>query len=126
MRRSGVLALTAAIGLSLAAPALAGHGHGNGPKNKTKPPKPATYLVGSAIRSIDPTPEMLADDFYLGGFGLGSGKVGNTVDPRQVSPSLQAQDAHLATGILNGGAPGYGVAVRALTIGDGAHAITLA
>ncbi|MDQ1689800.1 MAG: hypothetical protein QOK42_2775 [Frankiaceae bacterium] len=118
MRRTAVLALTTALGLSLAAPALAGHGHGNGPKHKDKA---ATYYVGSAIRSINPTPEMLADNFYLGGFGLGSGKIGNAVDP-----GVYAQEPHLATGILNGGAPGYGVAVRALAIGDGRHTITLA
>ena len=40
--------------------------------------RPAIYLVGGAAESINPTDAMLANnDFYLGGFGFGSGHPGN-------------------------------------------------
>src|SRR3954452_14352760 len=83
--------------------------------------RPARYTLGADVQSIDPTPAMLADGFYLGGYGLGSGKALNTV---------QVIDGRAATGILkdplfpNGLADG--VHVRSVVIGDGKHAIALA
>jgi hypothetical protein len=131
MRRTGVLALTAAVALSLAAPALANHDHGKGKSkdnhgsgsgtDKPKPPPPATYYVGAAIQSINPTADMLKEDFYLGGFGLSSGKVGTQVDP-----GVYVEKPHKAIGVLGDLANGYGVAVRALAVGDGAHTAILA
>ena len=103
-------------------------GHsGGGDKPWPPTPRPTRYLVGGATRSINPTGDMLADKggFYLGGFGLGSGKAGGQVDLSQQDPT-GAIESHQATGILNNGAPGYGVAVRAMAVGDGHHAIVLA
>jgi hypothetical protein len=83
--------------------------------------RPARYTLGADVQSIDPTPAMLADDFYLGGYGLGSGKAAGQV---------QVIDGRAATGILkdpqfpNGLADG--VHVRSVVIGDGKHAIALA
>lgn len=127
MRRSSVLALAAAVAVSVAGPALAGHDNGNGKskdrgdKGKAPQPKPALYLAGGAVRSIDPTPEMLTQDFYLGGYGLSSGKVGNVVEP-----PVGVTEGRKATGILGGGANGYGASVRAVAFGDGKTVITLA
>lgn len=124
MRRSAVLALAAALAVSVAGPALAGHDNGNGKskdKGKGHKPKPALYLAGAAVRSIDPTPEMLAQDFYLGGYGLSSGKVGNAVEP-----PVSLTEGRKATGILGGGANGYGSSVRVVAFGDGTSVVTLA
>lgn len=129
MRRSAVLALAAAVALSVAAPALATHDRGEGKshdsaaKDKHKGPKvkPTRYLAGAAVRSIDPTPQMLAQDFYLGGYGLSSGKVGNAVEP-----PVGVTKGRKATGILGGGANGYGSSVRVVAFGDGSRVITLA
>lgn len=124
MRRSAVLAVAATTALALAGPAIASHDHGNGKsqdgRSKAKP-KPARYLAGAAVRSIDPTPEMLAQDFYLGGYGLSSGKVGNAVEP-----PVAVTEGRKATGILGDGANGYGSSVRVVAFGDGTHVITLA
>jgi hypothetical protein len=111
--RSSRIALGVALlaGLGLAVPATAG--------------KPAAfqgaYLVGAAVESISPTPAMIkAGDFYLGGYGLGSGKVLNRV------PLI---DGRAATGVLkdpmfrNGLADG--VHVRSIAIGAGGNAIVL-
>jgi hypothetical protein len=84
-------------------------------------PKASRYTMGADVESIDPTPAMLADDFYLGGYGLGSGKAANQV---------KVLDGRAATGILkdpmfpNGLA--NGVHVRSVVIGDGEHAMALA
>ncbi|MCU1623007.1 MAG: hypothetical protein JWL79_1852 [Frankiales bacterium] len=83
--------------------------------------KAARYTLGADVESINPTAAMLADDFYLGGYGLGSGKVANQV---------KVIDGRAATGILRD--PMFpdgladGVHVRSVVIGDGRHAIALA
>jgi hypothetical protein len=76
----------------------------------------STYLVGADTQSINPTPEMISgDDFYLGGYGLSSGRPANQTS----LPSVTG--ARSATGIL-----GNGVASRALVVSDGKTAVTLA
>jgi hypothetical protein len=88
--------------------------------------KPASatrhYTMGAAVESIDPTAAQIAKgDFFLGGYGLGSGRALNQV---------KVIDGRAATGILkdpmfrNGLADG--VHVRAVVLGDGAHAMALA
>ena len=73
----------------------------------------ATYLVGAAVESINPTPAMIATkQVYLGGYGLSSGTVAGAVP---------VTDGRYATGIL-----GDGVHSRALAISDGSKAIVLA
>jgi hypothetical protein len=73
-----------------------------------KPPKPAIYLVGGGVESINPTPDMLANnDFYLGGYGFSSGHPGN------VTALPSATGARFATGIL-----GDGVHSRAFAVSD--------
>jgi hypothetical protein len=73
-----------------------------------KPPKPAIYLVGGGVESINPTPDMLANnDFYLGGYGFSSGHPGN------VTALSSATGARFATGIL-----GDGVHSRAFAVSD--------
>lgn len=85
----------------------------------TKGPAPARYFVGAAQRSIDPTPAMIATkSFYLGGYGLGNGKVAGAQSP--------TGPGRFATGVLNKGKDGYGSNVRAIVIGDGTNAIALA
>ncbi len=60
-----------------------------------KPAKPAIYLVGGAVESINPTDAMLAgQDFYLGGYGFASGHPGNVT----ALPSVTG--GRFATGIL--------------------------
>lgn len=108
-----VLAL--GIGLSAGVPAArAGEcpPAGSVPAN---PPErvPATYLVGAAEESINPTPEMIATNrFYLGGYGLGSGEVGGVVP---------LYDGRAATGILR-----EGVFTRAMAVSDRTTAIVTA
>ena len=61
----------------------------------TKPAKPAIYLVGGGVESINPTADMLANqDFYLGGYGFASGHPGN------VTALPSATGGRYATGIL--------------------------
>jgi hypothetical protein len=68
----------------------AGYAAAHGPH-----PKPAIYLVGGGIESINPTSDMLAnDDFYLGGYGFASGHPGN------VTALPSATGGRFATGIL--------------------------
>jgi hypothetical protein len=112
MRRSTALlagALVAAV--AVAVPASAGSRHVS----------PSRYTLGADVESINPTPAMLADEFYLGGYGLGSGKAAGQV---------QVIDGRAATGILKDAAFPNGLAdgvhVRAAVIGDGKHAIALA
>ena len=82
---------------------------GHGP-----PSKPAVYLVGGGVASINPTPDMLANnDFYLGGYGFGDFKVANQQIP--------TTSGRLATGILGDGAHS-----RALAVSDGSSTIVLA
>jgi hypothetical protein len=79
------------------------------------------YLVGADVQSINPTTAMIkAGDFYLGGYGLGSGKALNKV------PLIEGR---AATGILkdplfkNGLADGSHV--RSIVIGAGGKAMVL-
>jgi hypothetical protein len=74
---------------------------------------PSTYLVGAAVESINPSPELIASkQVFLGGYGLSSGTVGGAV------PLF---DGRFATGIL-----GEGVSSRALAVSDGTTAIVTA
>jgi hypothetical protein len=60
-----------------------------------KPAKPAIYLVGGDVESINPTADMLAnEDFYLGGYGFASGHPGN------VTALPSPLGGRFATGIL--------------------------
>ena len=105
--RAGGLALVLAVAGALAAPpALAA-------RDRHAGPAPSTYLVGADEESLNPSAAMLRTGaFYLGGYGLGDGRVGGLV---QVLPG------RAATGIL-----GTGVHTRALAISDGATAIVTA
>ena len=114
MRRTRpVLAAVALVALTLALPqAQAGKA----------PAKHASYALGAAVESIDPSAaQIAAGDFYLGGYGLGSGKVANQV---------KVLDGRAATGILRDAAFPNGLAdgvhVRAVVLGDGTHALALA
>ncbi|HET6869071.1 MAG TPA: hypothetical protein VFH80_24380, partial [Solirubrobacteraceae bacterium] len=82
--------------------------------------RPAVYLVGGAAESINPTNDMLFNqgDFNLGGFGFGSGKVGNAAGVPGVTDVFAGRTA---TGIL-----ADGVHSRAFSVSDGAHTIVLA
>jgi hypothetical protein len=74
-----------------------GHDHGA---------KPAIYLVGGGVESINPTPDMLANqDFYLGGYGFASGHPGN------ITALPSATGGRFATGILGDGAHSRAFAV---------------
>ncbi|MDT7570467.1 MAG: hypothetical protein QOE05_641 [Actinomycetota bacterium] len=119
LRMSSVVALVAALALAggvaalPARPAAAACDDAHGQPVPVPTVAAATYLVGADVESINPTAAMIATKaFYLGGYGLSSGKVGNTV------PVI---DGRLATGIL-----GEGVHSRAIAISDGAKAIVLA
>jgi hypothetical protein len=95
---------------------------------------PATYLVGGDVESINPTPAMLANqDFFLGGYGFGSGRPGNAVNVPGASDALGNR---FATGILgddsfnrfpspDGTAESDGSHVRAFSVSGGAHTIVL-
>jgi hypothetical protein len=112
-RRTAFIAAAVAVGGILVPAALAQPGKG---------PKPAVYLVGGAVESINPTAAMLAnDDFYLGGYGFSSTKVANQVAlPEQVAGAA-GLEPRFATGIL-----GDGVHSRAFAVSDRAHTIVLA
>ena len=115
-RSIALLALAAAA--CLAAPAALA-----APKApKTKHVFHGDYRLGAAVESINPTAaQIAADDFFLGGYGLGSGRALNRV---------KVTDGRSATGILkdpvfpDGSADG--VHVRAVVIGTGKQAIALA
>lgn len=80
--------------------------------------QPGAYSVGAAMRSINPTAQMIADgEIHLGGFGLAGGET--VAGPPIVAPRL-------ATGILDDGVGTPGASTRALVVSDGAQAITLA
>ena len=84
-----------------------------------KPKDAAVYLVGGAARSINPPAEMIkAGNFFLGGYGLGSGRLANRPE-LQTPASLDGP--RTADGIL-----GNGIASRALAVSDGARTIVLA
>ena len=70
-RGARTLALVAAVAL-LATGIVAAHAD---PK-RPAPKEAAVYLVGGAARSINPPAEMIAaGNFFLGGYGLGSGRL---------------------------------------------------
>lgn len=97
---------------SPAAPAGAA-GSSAAPAASSTPAEPATYLVGAAVESINPTRAMLdSGEFYLGGYGLSNGKVAGT---------LSYADGRKATGILRDG-----VHSRALAVSDGSRALVTA
>jgi hypothetical protein len=81
--------------------------------------RPAIYLVGGAAESINPTDDMLfkQGDFNLGGFGFGSGKIGNVAGVPGVTDVFAGRTA---TGIL-----ADGVHSRAFAVSDGAHTMVL-
>ena len=83
--------------------------------------KASRYTLGADVESINPTKAMIDAEFYLGGYGLGSGKAAGQV---------QVIDGRAATGILRDPAFPNGLAdgvhVRAVVIGDGKHALALA
>ncbi|MBV8692118.1 MAG: hypothetical protein JOY57_10705 [Actinobacteria bacterium] len=84
-----------------------------------KPKDAAVYLVGGAARSINPPAEMIkAGNFFLGGYGLGSGRIANQA-ALQTPASLDGP--RTADGIL-----GNGISTRALAVSDGQRAIVLA
>jgi hypothetical protein len=95
---------------------------------------PATYLVGGDVESINPTPAMLANnDFFLGGYGFGSGRPGNVVNVPGASDALGNR---FATGILgdnsfnrfpstDGTAESDGSHVRAFSVSGGGHTIVM-
>jgi hypothetical protein len=119
-----VAALAAAAPLALADRPAANPGKGHG---KGKAHRPA-YLLGAAVESIDPTQaQVAAGDFYLGGYGLASGKVANQVPVPGVTEAVG--DRH-ATGVLVDPAfPNHladGVHVRAVVVGAGKQAVALA
>lgn len=108
MRRRLALLCSAALVGGLAVPAFA---VGQGPP----PPRPATYLVGGGVESINPTPAMLAGNaFYLGGYGFSDYKLANQVQAPTTS-------GRFATGIL-----GDGVHSRAFAVSDRKATIVLA
>jgi len=86
-------------------------------------PAYAGYTAGADVKSIDPTPEMIAsENFFLGGYGFGSGRLLN-----QKALQTPLIDPRLATGIMDQSIlPGCGVSVRAVAFGDGANALVLA
>src|SRR3954454_9209004 len=97
-------------------------------------PKAAGYLVGGDVESINPTAAMLANnDFFLGGYGFGSGRPGNAVNVPGASDALGNR---FATGILgdhsynqfpsaDGTAESDGVHSRAFAVSGGKHTIVL-
>lgn len=112
-RRTALVAAAVVAGGVLVPVALAQPGNGH---------KPAIYLVGGGVRDINPTDAMLAaDDFYLGGYGFSSTKVGNQVAlPSQVTEAADLAP-RFATGILGDGAHS-----RAFAVSDGKATVVLA
>src|ERR1043166_9741798 len=76
------------------------------------------YTAGAAVESIDPTPEMIASKhFFLGGYGLGSGRVLNRQELQ--TPLIEPRFATDVMSCLT--LPGCDVHSRAVAFGDGAH-----
>lgn len=107
--------------LALATPAALAGGPNNNGKDNGKGHH-GHYLLGAAVESIDPTDaQIAAGDFYLGGYGLGSGKAANQVAVIDGRPALGIlRDPAFPDGSADG------VHVRAVVIGAGTHAIALA
>jgi MYXO-CTERM domain-containing protein len=80
-----------------------------------------TWYAGGATESIAPTQAMIdTHEFYLGGFGFGSGK---TLINDYISAFPQYTSGRAATSVMPGA---YGPSVRAMAIGDGKHAMVTA
>ena len=111
VRVAGVIALTAMAALAIPATAAA-------PRVRFQ----GAYQLGAAVESINPTPAMIkAGDFYLGGYGLGSGKALNQVKIIDGRPALGIlRDPMFRNGLADG------VHVRSVVIGAGGNAIALA
>src|SRR4051794_11617594 len=108
----GAVAAVSLVSAAVALPAVAG----------THPAAQASrYTMGADVEAINPTRAMIDAEFYLGGYGLGSGKAAGQV---------QVIDGRAATGVLKDPAFPNGLAdgvhVRSVVIGDGKHAIALA
>ena len=117
-RRSRLVVVFAAVVAAVSPTAFARTSHAVNVHNAAKGgSKPAVYLVGGGVESINPTPEMLAhNDFYLGGYGFGNGKVlGQTVHG-----VTDIEGERYAIGIL-----GDGVHSRAFAVSDAKHTIVL-
>ena len=116
-RSRTTVALTALVALALTLPTAQA--------SSTAPAAPKStrhYWVGAAVEAINPTAAQIASgDFFLGGYGLGSGRVLNRA---------KILNGRAATGILKDPAFGNGLAdgvhVRAVVVGDGGHALALA
>jgi hypothetical protein len=116
-RLLAALALTASAAIAVPA-ALASNGQctEHTPNGNCDGHKVRSYLAGAAVESINPSQAMLdRGDFFLGGYGLSSGR------PLNQPGTDVAGLGRAATGIL-----GSGVASRALVVSDGDTAITLA
>jgi hypothetical protein len=90
---------------------------------------PVLFRVGAAARDISPTPaEIATGRFFMGGYGLGSGRVG----PQDQFLQLPTGDRH-AIGVMGKNAAGkdliagnpFAPWVRAFAIGDGKKTIVL-
>ena len=84
----------------------------------------AGYLAGGAVESINPTPEMIASgNFFLGGYGFGSGRVAN-----QQALQTPLINPRLATGVMPcpPSLPGCDVHSRAVAFSDGTKTIVFA
>jgi hypothetical protein len=113
MRRS-VLFVSAAAALAVAA--------GPGLASGTTASAPASvYTVGSAAESINPTPEMLAQSFHLGGFGVASTYIAGRELP---DPAGLNRNAVGVLGTTD--ADGHGAHTRAMTVGTARRVIALA
>lgn len=120
LRLTTALAVVGA--LSLGVPAALAGGNGPGEHGGRHGHAKQHYLLGAAVESINPSrAQIAAGDFYLGGYGLGSGKALNRVP---------VTGGRAATGILtdpffpDGSADG--VHVRAVVVRAGKQAIALA
>jgi hypothetical protein len=118
MRRTRTTVVVAALAaLTVALPIAHASNAALGAKKATR-----YYTMGAAALSINPTAAQIAKgDFFLGGYGLGSGRALNRV---------KVIDGRAATGILKDPAFKNGLAdgvhVRAVVIGDGSRALALA
>jgi len=79
----------------------------------------AGYTAGAAVESIDPTAEMIAtENFFLGGYGLGSGRVLNQ-QALQFPDPTGTISPRLATGVMSCPTlPGCDVHARAVVPTD--------
>ncbi|MCA1831354.1 MAG: hypothetical protein ABR548_13060 [Actinomycetota bacterium] len=98
---------------------------------------PAKFYVGVGERDISPTAsEIATDNFFLGGYGFGSGRIGTqdhyVTDPTGVTED--AIEARTAVGVMGKNDDGTDLVpnnpfapwVRAFAISDGTHTIVLA